>query len=485
MTYSPRASERPPIGVRLGALVSSALIEHERRTAIDTTRPVTYAEIRSMARTIADRLLRMEAETVEIHSDAGPWAYASFLGAIIAESVPCVIDPALPSRRQQQLRRVLVPDAVVQEDGTVRAVRTRRARDRVRHPGVLAYVSFTSGTTGDPKGVMVSGPGMHRFLRSARDIFPVSATDRFGEPAPISSDMHIVNLLIALTSGACFVPLTSPRERSFLGRVVAQKRISVMRTVPRIVDLMSRAREMTATNLESLRLVGFGGDVLLPHHLETLFKVAPRLRVVNTYGLTESTGFNLAQGLHRDDFRSYCGVSVALGAPLSDARVIIEPASSEIVLEGRNFGPGYCGDPEATATVFEGVPGARDILRLHTGDAGTVSDRGQLFISGRLNRVIKHVGFRVSLDELDAVASECLGSPAVAATCDGEIVLFVEGQSPPPVAQVRSAIGEILPSYALPTRVVNVHAIPLNAAGKPDHRALLELVSKRAGQPAG
>jgi amino acid adenylation domain-containing protein len=353
----------------------------------------------------------------------------------------------------------------------------------------LAYVAYTSGSSGAPKGVAVTHGGVLRLL--VKPVCgPVSPDDRFLQFAPIAFDASTYEIWVPLLSGArvVFVPPHTP-SLSELADFIAEQEVTCLWLT---AGLFHQMAETQMPKLAGLRSLVVGGDVVLPKYANKVLADLPHVRLVNGYGPTENTTFTCA---HEITTPVVTG-PVPIGGPLpGTATHVLNTALGpvrdgevgELYACGTGLARGYVSAMAPTAgrfvaDPFECAAGGR---MYRTGDLVRVDD-GVLQFCGRSDHEVKINGYRVDLSEVETLLA-C--QPAVRAcavvahaTADGarRVVSFVvpDIQQSPSVTQLRIAAEAVLPEHARPSRYIVAEDLPLTANGKVD-RALLERMEPR------
>ncbi len=292
---------------------------------------VTYGALRSLASRFAGAIQGAASgpsPRVLLALPRSPLAYAAMIGSLITGGTFCPIHVAGPERRNAAFCRAFCPDIIFYE-GTPPAfldalpVTTRRvdvlqlSSHSVDTPAVersdVVYVVFTSGSTGHPKGVKVGRQGFSYFLHIAQSYFDLRAGERWGQCSNLRHDLGVMDVFMALTQGGTLVPL-SEAECLRPAPAIRDRRIAVWQSVPSVIDLMMGAHQLTAEYLAPLRVMSFCGEPLYPRQLAVLFTARPDLHVFNTYGTTETTGFNTLNHLTSSNYTESCETgSVAIG----------------------------------------------------------------------------------------------------------------------------------------------------------------------------
>jgi amino acid adenylation domain-containing protein len=373
--------------------------------------------------------------------------------------------------------------------------------------GSLAYVMYTSGSTGHPKGVEVRHEGVARLVYpSGRVPFALGPDEVCLQIAPAAFDASTLEIWAALANGGHLVLF--PAETPSLDEIAAVVRRHGVTSLWLTTGLFHQMVERGLGDLTSLRQLLCGGDVLSPAHTEEALRQIPGVQVVAAYGPTENTVFT---SCHR--LETPVGQTVPIGQPvpgtrihLLDARLQPVPAGApgRLLTGGRGLARGYLRRPELTAERFLpdpfgplwDEPGAR---LYDTGDVARRRPDGVLEFLGRTDAQVKIRGFRVEPGEVEAVLARHPGVRGAAVVVRGShedaggrhlAAYFVPVTVPAEetsTAALRAWLEERLPAPMIPTEFVTLDALPLTANGKVDRRALAQRPdpdqSRATGEP--
>ncbi len=367
-------------------------------------------------------------------------------------------------------------------------------------PDDAAYIFFTSGTTGIPKGVLGSHKGLSHFLQWQRQRFEVETNDRVAQLTGISFDVVLRDIFLPLTSGATLClpeasdDLTPTRILSWLER----QQISLLHTVPSLAQSWL-ANLPPGVSLNTLRWVFFAGEPLPEKLVRHWRKVFPEAgEIVNLYGPTETT---LAKCYYQVPVDILSGVQ-PIGSPLPETQALVlgennqlcgigEPG--EIVLRTPFRSKGYINASEENQRRFVKNPFRNDEqdLLFYTGDRGCYRPDGSLEILGRLDRQVKIRGIRIELEEIEAVLSE---HPNLRETVviaredlpgDKRLVAYIvpKREQESTVDELRRFLKQKLPDYMVPSAFVVLDSLPLTPNGKVN-RSVLPAPNQTKLEPA-
>ena len=355
-------------------------------------------------------------------------------------------------------------------------------------PNALAYLLFTSGSTGLPKGVMVAHRNVTAFVDAMVERYAVDEHDRFSQMFEFTFDLSAFDLFVAWERGAC-VCCPSPREVLMPGRYVVASGITVWFSVPSTGVLMKKLRMLEPGLYPSVRFALCCGEAL-PLEIAAAFSQAmPSAVIENLYGPTELT---IACTLYRWDEEASpdqaenglvpIGAAYPAMTPLvadEDLEEVEAGESGELLMTGPQLALGYWQDPERTREAFCVPPGRSEVF-YRTGDRvrKPVGDAPLVYL-GRLDQQLKIHGYRVELGEIEAVLREeagvevaiAVGWPRNASGAEGVVASLAAREVD--AAGLRERVKDRLPPYMVPKRLIAFPEMPLNANGKVDRKALL------------
>lgn len=358
-------------------------------------------------------------------------------------------------------------------------------------PDDIAYLLFTSGSTGVPKGVGVTHANARHLVASMVERYGVDETDRFSQAFDLTFDLSVFDMFVAWERGACVCCLTG---KSLLapGHFINDRRLTVWFSVPSTAILMKRLGLLKPGRYPTLRWSLFCGEPLVADVAASWAAAAPRSKVENLYGPTEVTVACTAYRWDPTRSPAECELGlVPIGHPLPamQARLVDDvlgeiagEGEGELLMAGPQVAPGYWQDPERTAAAFV-VPAGGSQLHYRTGDRVRRSGTdGLLRYVGRLDSQIKVHGHRVELGEVEAALRQASGVDAAVALGwppapggAGGVVAFL-GSTEVDVTVLRAAVARELPEYMVPRQVHLLDELPVNVNGKFDRVQLLRLL---------
>lgn len=470
----------------------------DRPAHISGGRTLTYGELCRRSDALAAHLAGTlpEKAPVVVLGHKEPELLIAYLGAIKSGRAYVPVDTVSPPQRVERIAAasgaplVLTPEKIAElSEGQGPAPPWRLGTDD------HYYIMFTSGSTGEPKGVPITYGCLQSFLRWMLAEHPFEeGGEVFLNVVPYSFDVSLMDTYPALVTGGTVTSVTkaevaSPKQ---LYQLLAGSGLTTWVSTPSFAQMCLVEPTFNQGMLPRIRRFLFCGETLAPEIAAQLLERFPAAEVWNTYGPTEATVATTSIRITREVLDRYSPLPI--GYEMMGSRVLVMdehrrevPAGErgEIIIAGPNVSPGYLNRPELTEKVFFNLDGRR---AYRTGDWGRCRD-GLLFFEGRMDNQVKLHGYRIEPADIEANLRGLAGVrdavvlPVLREGAVDSLAAFVILNERPPrtdfqlACDLKVQLTERLPAYMIPRRFSFLESFPMNTNGKADRRKLAEALA--------
>lgn len=457
-------------------LKQTALRHSERIAYIVGDESITYGELRRRAEESAELLKREGSAPVIIFGGKEISMLVSLLACLISGRTYIPVDRFMPEARIEQIIESSGASLLLSEyDADFHGITCcsldglERFRNSPPMPqnSDIAYIIFTSGTTGEPKGVPISLSNLENFVDWLNQLEPLCGYRDITvlNQASFSFDLSVADLFYSLTNGHTLAALETS-DTTEIYTVIGRNQVNVCVVTPTFMKLCLLDPLFCAENFPSLKCVYFCGETLEPKTVRKLWERFPTLEIINAYGPTEATSAVTAVRILRDMLDSPL-------LPVGQAEhyaAEIEIDDDEIVLKGKSVFGGYLNGAAGGYYSENGVNCYR------TGDLGYI-ENGFLYCRGRKDSQIKYKGYRIELSDIERNIGRISGvqdcAAAAVRSSDGtvkHIAAYIVGTVD--AEEIRRTLKTMLPAYMIPKTIRFLEKLPVNANGKTDRKVL-------------
>lgn len=464
---------------------------------------MTYAELDLLSGKIShylkDEFNVKPGDLISIRLERSQWMLLTILGILKSGAAYLPIDVSCPKERLAHIVddsncQLIIDEATLDK---FRLEESKYSNNSFRYknkPGDLAYVMYTSGSTGLPKGVMVQHKNVLNFCVGMNEIFGT-------KPGTILAlvnytfDMSLFELLWTLTLGFKIVIQKEIRNIAGSGRMednlndnssgysieeqLERHQVSHLQTTPSMMKLITVGLPQLQ-NLDSLRFLLLGGEKVPPYQVQELYNTLPDVEIYNMYGPTEATVYSTYYKIPRQADK------ILIGKPTANASIYIldedkqllpKEVAGEIYIGGHGVAMGYMNRPALSQERFVENPFRSGELLYRSGDYGKWLYDGNIELQGRKDQQIKLRGYRIELYEIEHKLQEYELIQSAAVTTfdfngDEELVAYIVGTEKINIIELRNHLKNHLPEYLIPDHFVQLERLPLTSSGKTDKNSL-------------
>ena len=369
----------------------------------------SYSDLRREIIKISQFFINNNYYRVLIDLNQGFYAYAVVLAAYLSGTIFCCINEAWPQKRKDYIIERFEPDIILNSSDPYahkcinyfNIPYSCKTIDQCVRCSDIAYVLFTSGSSGEPKGVLIKSASLEELIVWAINEFDLKETDVFGQYSPLFFDMSMFDIFGVASRGCSIVPFATLADKLRPANLIERFKITFWNSVPQFLSILKASKALQINKLQSLRTIKFGGDKIFDAQLKELFDILPNVKIILTYGPTETTIFCTTVTLNKNTYNknAFQGL-MTLGRPVPQCKILLnncEDGVGEIVVYGSNVALGYIGLAD-DAFIKDGDYN----IAYRTGDYARLIDNN-LYFCGRKDKQVKINGTRVHLSEIEKI----------------------------------------------------------------------------------
>ena len=485
----------------------------EHPAFVDQKVSQSYSEVLDEGEKIAFQLISrgLFKKPIAVLMDKGARTVTAFMGVALSGNYYTVIDTKMPQNRIEKILDTFEPEVIIVDKKNVKkAAELNReiivyedvagqelsnddrsevtaAESKIIDTDIL-YVLFTSGSTGIPKGVIITHRSVIDYTEWVGETFDLDNSTVIGNQAPFYFDNSVLDIYSTIRNGAT-LHVIPQMMYSFPIRLLEYIRDNAINTIFWVPTVLSRVADLELLDkceIDCLEKVLFAGEVMPARQLNAWMRRLPDATFANLYGPTEITVDCTCYIVDRE-IRDDESVPIGYACMNSDVLVLNDKnelvatnEKGELCVRGSSLSLGYYKNPEKTAEVFVQNP-LNDLyheLIYRTGDIVHYNERGEIIYDGRMDSQIKHTGHRVELGEIETAVSS---NPEIKSNCclhesvKDQLVLFYVGDIEED--ELRKYLTALVPEYMLPNIYHKLEQMPLNMNGKIDRVFLKKVMN--------
>lgn len=458
---------------------------------------ISYSELNNRSNQLANYLqdkLNLKADSlIGIKLDKSENMIVVILGVLKSGAAYVPIDPDYPEDRIEYILNDCVCELLIDDNEllNIESALSQYATNnlpKVYTSENLAYVIYTSGSTGKPKGVLVEHKNLVQLLRPDKPLFKFDSNDTWTLFHSYCFDFSVWEIFGSLTNGSklVIIPKETSRDSSEFLKVLEEHEVTILNQTPAsFYNLIERIGDFELKL--SLRYVIFGGEMLKPIKLKKWIQRHPNTKLVNMYGITETTVHVTYKEVTQDEIDNNIS---NIGKPLPtlncyvfDEKKKIMPSGmpGELYIGGAGVTRGYLNNKELTIERFVQNPYMPDQTLYRSGDKVKQLENGDFEYLGRIDDQVKIRGYRIELGEVEnaILLHEQVESALVVLKKDefdeSNLVAYLDVKNDATIEDIKKYLSKRLPAYMIPSYFYKVNGIPLTSNGKIDKESLLDI----------
>lgn len=460
-------------------------VESDKIAVSGSDRDITWQEFKFEVEELIEKLCSYDLPSghpVVIYGHKEVQFIVSIVACISLKLPYIPVDTIYPNSRLNKIIDIVKSSIVIDTISGKIVRRTSKNLASYVENDPIAYIMFTSGSTGEPKGVQITHGAVADFVKWLKNDFKISNESVFMNQAPLSFDLSGYELFGFLSFGGTVV--LNSREniqdvKSYFDRI-KNYACNTWVSTPSFISKYLMASDFNQPSFDNLRKFIFCGEVLPVKTAKKILSAFPESKLINSYGPTEATVAVTMVNIDAEILDAFSDESLPVGRVKCDERVLIDSVENsnagEIIVCGDNVSIGYFDNPDLNDLKFGNVNGMKSF---NTGDFGYIKD-DLLFFANRADDMIKLHGYRIELGEIDSTMMNVDGvecSVTIPLKRGGEIVKLVSfvvstGTS---VDELKKEIKNKLPYYMMPSDIVFIDDYPKTINHKIDKQKLVQL----------
>lgn len=441
---------------------------------------ITYKELLTKAEMVSSFLIEQGKDPVIIYGKKQAYMIIGMLACLLTHRTYVPVDSTQPKERIKNIISISKASLIISDEELDLGIKCININEisistdiKPIYENDIAYIMFTSGSTGNPKAVPICSSNLDNFVSWISNIYPLNEYKHINvfNQANFNFDLSVTDIYYSLFNGHTLIAYEKDDNFNYLYDLLNKEHIDLLVITPTFLELFLLDKDFNVGNYKSIKCIYCCGERLDIATSKKLFSRFPNIKLINAYGPTEATSAVTCFVINRENVNDFDELPIG---DISNSACDIDIVKEEIIIKGKSVFFGYL-NGDNSCLYKDG-----NVNCYRTGDLGFIKD-GKLFFKGRKDRQIKYKGYRIELDEIEIAFKNIAEIDEACVICkydnNNKVKLLKAFYTSKEILSrdyIISSLKNKLPNYMIPSIIERIDKIPINRNGKIDREAFYD-----------